>query len=669
LYSRAEVRDGGKEIRGKGTLMVSLEQIQSFMKQQVVEDRKQTYVNVSGPTLQDALKQASIELSLPVKKIEYEVLERGSQGVLGVGKKPFIILAYPAKTGDSGIGTSDFPDLDFAPLAAARENPNSDGQVYVRLSPEGVLLKVTPPRGNGAPASERQAVELLSARSGEQINKSLVAKVVKLAEGEFIRVGEYEHNPSNDAILSIEIADMEMKAYLTALQPGPGGADPSFDGVIAFIQDNGVVEGIVSEAIAAFVDRPKYKVPFVAAEGIPPKNGADARVVYNFQTDPTKVKLKEVNGRVDFKELNLVQNVVEGQVLARKVPAERGEPGRTVTGKLLPSKDGKDVTIEVGKNIRLSEDGMTATAEMNGQVILTGGRIHVEPVYTVAGDVNLKTGHVLFLGTVLVKGNVEDGFEVKAAGNIEVMGSVGKCNLDAEGDIIVHQGITGKSTGTIKAGKSVWSKFIENSRVEAGELVVVSDGIINSEVFANRRIICKGKRAAIVGGRLRAAEEINAKSLGSVAGMETYLEVGYDPRSKEQLVALQKRDGEISSEQGDIALNMKTLEHHLRARKELPKDKVHSYNELKQHKVALMGEQKKVREEIAALQNYLSQLKFQGKISASGTVYPGVKISVKEANLEVRNEFKSVTFLSEGGTVRVTKYEESDEDISMNRRG
>ncbi|WP_455383701.1 FapA family protein [Salinispira pacifica] len=650
--------------------MVNLEQLQSFMKRQVEEDRKQSYVNVSGTSLQDALKQASIELGLPVKKIEYEVLERGSQGLLGVGKKPCIILAYPARAPQAGLGTDEFPDLDFSALAAERGNPNQDGEVFVRLSSQGVLLKVTAPRGNGVPATERQAVEMLSSRSAGQINKGMVAKVVKLAEGEFVRVGDYDHNPSNDAILSLEIADMEMKAYLTALPPGPGGADPAFDTIIAFLEQNGVVEGINSDAVAGFIDRPQYKVPFVVAEGIPPKNGADARVVYNFQTDPTKVKLKEVNGRVDFKELNLVQNVVEGQVLARKIPAERGEAGRTVTGKLLPAKDGKDFDIDVGKNIRLSEDKMTAVAEMNGQVILSGGRIHVEPVYTVAGDVNLKTGHVLFLGTVLVKGNVEDGFEVKAAGNIEVMGSVGKCNLDAEGDIIVHQGITGKSAGVIKAGKSVWSKFIENSRVEAGELVVVSDGIINSEVFANRRIICKGKRAAIVGGKLRASEEINAKTLGSVAGMETYVEVGYDPHSKEHLVALQKRDGEITAEQGDIALNMKTLEHQLRAKKELPKDKVASYNDLKQRKVTLMAEQKKLREEIAGIHNYLNQLKFQGKISASGTVFPGVRISIKDAMLEVRNEFKGVTFVSEGGTVKVTKYEESDEDISMmNRRG
>ena len=36
-------------------------------------------------------------------------------------------------------------------------------------------------------------------------------------------------------------------------------------------------------------------------------------------------------------------------------------------------------------------------------VLLTAGRLSVEPIYTVEGDVNLKTGNILFLGTVFVK--------------------------------------------------------------------------------------------------------------------------------------------------------------------------------------------------------------------------------------------------------------------------
>jgi len=78
---------------------------------------------------------------------------------------------------------------------------------------------------------------------------------------------------------------------------------------------------------------------------------------------------------------------------------------------------------------------------------------------------------------------------------------------------------------------------------------------------------------------------------------------------------------------------------------------------------------KKVDDEAQELRDYLSNLKVAGRISASGTVFPGVRVSIKDAFLEVRNEFKSVTFVSDGETVKVTKYEESDEDVTIGRRG
>ena len=324
------------------------------------------------------------------------------------------------------------------------------------------------------------------------------------------------------------------------------------------------------DVLREFEASPRYGRPVLAAEGTKAHDGADAHVVYNFKGQREAVTLKEKDGRVDFKDISRVENVVAGQLLARKVPAEPGQPGQTVTGKLIPAEKGKDCELSVGKNVKLSEDGLSALAEINGQVLLLGGKINVEPIYTIPGDVNLRTGNILFLGTVIVRGNVEDGFSVKAAGNIEVFGSVGKCLIDAEGDIVVHQGIAAKTEGKVRCGKSLYSKFIEHAHVDAGEYVVVTDGIVHSYVDANKMILCQGKRAQIVGGHLRASEEINSKILGSVAGTETLLEVGYDPRSKERLVQLEEARRGVEKSMEEVELNIKTLETLQRAQKKLP---------------------------------------------------------------------------------------------------
>ncbi|MCK4516961.1 MAG: DUF342 domain-containing protein, partial [Spirochaetaceae bacterium] len=501
--------------------------------------------------------------------------------MLGMGKKAFEIVAYPMKMREAATDEASEVQIDLSLLDGDDEERDRNGNVFVRLDPEGVMLKVTRPKGSGVRATERQAMEKLLQRVDGDVDKTRVAKVVKASDGEFIKVGSYDYDPSADASLTVDITESEMKAYLLAYPPGEGGADPSLGQIMAFLQANGVVTGLDENAIRHFEEDPIYRESFLVASGIPPADGAAARVEYMFEINPGHIKLKETNGRVDFKELNLVQNVVEGQILARKIAAERGEPGQTVTGKLLSAEDGKDTDMPVGKNVRISEDGMTALSELNGQVVVTGGKILVEPVHVIAGDVNLKTGNILFLGTVVVKGNVDDGFTVKAAGNIEVMGSVGKSLLDAEGDIIVHQGVAGKTAGIIRCGKSVWAKFIENARVEAGHLVVVSDGIMSSTILSDGKIICKGKRASIVGGQIRAVEEINAKSLGSVAGSETVLEVGYDPKRKEKLSEIEGQRETLRDELDDVKLNMSTIENFVKAGRKIPDDRKSYYQELK----------------------------------------------------------------------------------------
>jgi uncharacterized protein (DUF342 family) len=642
--------------------MITLDQIQSFMKVQVTEDKALKKVKASGDTLEDALQQAAIELGLALRKIEYEILERGSKGTFGVGKKTWLIEAYESKKKKAEDKRS--PEEDELSDGLDEMPKDRDGQVFVRRTPDGVFLKVTPPAGKGRKLAERDALDKIVLRYRGEYDSSLVAKIVKLADDEYVRIADYEYNPANDPLMTIDITDNEMKAFLMLNPPGPGGADPDFETLISFLQSNKVVDGIIEDVVRALENEPEYGVAKLVAEGTKPRMGKNAFIQYSFATDGSQINLREKNGRVDFKELNLIQNVVEGQILARKIPAEFGESGRTVTGKMLPAKDGTDVRIDIGKNVHLSDDGASAIADINGQVVITAGKLNVEEIMTVQGDVNLKTGNILFLGTVMVKGNVDDGFSVKAAGNIEIMGTVGRCNLDAEGDIIVHQGIAGKSSGKIISGKSVWSKFIENADVEAGDLVVVSDGIINSRIIANRKIICKGKRASIVGGHCMAAEEIDAKALGSIAGSETILEVGYDPKSKENLDKLETDSQTLDKQLEDVNLNIGTLEA-LKKKTKLPEDKLAYFKELMTKKEELAAKIKEVSRQIEDINTYLGQISYTGKISSSGTVFPGVRILIKDAQpLDVRNEFKNITFIAENKLVKPTRYEESSEDIT-----
>src|SRR5690606_15317621 len=127
--------------------------------------------------------------------------------------------------------------------------------------------------------------------------------------------------------------------------------------------------------------------------------------------------------------------------------------------------------------------------------------------YVVPGDVDFSTGNIDFIGSVKVMGSVRNGFSVKAAGNVEIMGRLEGGFINTGGNIVVKEGIVGQGKGNIKAGGSVYARFLENAQVEARKDVLVGDSIMHSTVRAGGKIVVNGKKGKIVGGLCFAGRE------------------------------------------------------------------------------------------------------------------------------------------------------------------
>ncbi len=643
------------------SLLKSLDNDTEDVQQTSVSDEE---IEVYSDSVKQALELSAKEFGTDISMLEYELVEKGTKGFIGIGRRPYRLIVRRAKIIDK---YKDLLEIDkkLSTVAATKEKTgkeetSADASFKLRVTKTGIWLTVTPPRKNGKRIELNEVVSQIISMRISNVDNTRVEKAIRNASGKPVKIGEWIPNPDLDGTMSIEISDDEMRAYVHFVQPKYSGRHMDNQDVIDALRSAGVVVGIKEKEIVVYLDKMDYNEALLAAEGTPSKHGRDAYVDYKVRIDKTHVAFEEdEKGQVDFKDLDLLENVVVGQLLAVKVPAEEGVPGRTLTNRILPAKSGKDTALKYGKGTILSEDGLELTAEINGQVVYNAGKISVDPIHIVKGDVSLQTGNIIFLGSVLVTGNVQDNFTVKAAGNIEVKGSVQKAYLEAEGNIIVKQGIVGRDDSKIEStGGSVFAKFIQTANVIAEKDVIAGEGIVHSRVDAGQRVLCNGKRAKIVGGIIRAGEEVNAKYLGSDAFTKTEIRVGANPKVLQQvtdLVAVKQSEEESLTK---LKLDLNTLTIQKRnAGGKLSPDKEEVLAKMMSQKQKTLGRLNEIELELEELRGYMGMLGQKGKVCAEKNIFPGVEIFVRESRFLVKDPYTNIKFTEENGNIRLSEYE------------
>jgi len=178
--------------------------------------------------------------------------------------------------------------------------------------------------------------------------------------------------------------------------------------------------------------------------------------------------------------------------------------------------------------------------------------------------------------------------------------------------------------------------------------------------------LCRGRRAKIVGGHIKALNEVNAVILGSAGGAETRIEVGFDPKVRGELQELLEKRSEIESQYDSVELNLRGLRRQAEIHgKNLPRDKTRHLERLNLQYDKLHAELQNVDEEIHKKREYLETLQTNGRISAADKVLAGVVIRIHDVEYVVKESYeKSVTFILEGDYIRVVSFHDIEEDLT-----
>lgn len=443
-----------------------------------------------------------------------------------------------------------------------------------------------------------------------------------------------------DESVRVEISSDRMLGVISFTKPENGGKELTLAEVKKSIKAARIVSGINEDLLEQLMEERQYGHKYPIAHGKPPVHGEDGTLELFFDIKCEHVaalrpKEKE-DGSVDFKDLDLIQTIAKDQKLAKITHPTEGVPGKNVLGKEIRAKKGKIKRLPRGKNVYVSEDELTLHASIEGQLIYEFDQVNISETYIVDGDAGVATGNIDFSGNVLVRGNVESGFTIKAGGDIEVQGFVGEATIIAGRDILLRHGIQGKNKGMLVAEGDIVTKFIQNSIVRAkGNLY--TEAIMHSQVEAGDSVIVEVNKGLIVGGTVQATNLISAKIIGSPMSTVTEIKICMALALQHQYNAAKENLAKQKVQLDQVGKNVAFIHDKLAKGERLPKARLDSVKKMLQLQKQLQTQIKATQEEYDSLKATLQDYQ-AGAIQVSDIMYPGCKITMGSCVKHIRED-------------------------------
>ncbi len=588
-----------------------------------------------------AQEQLAADAEVDLDSIQLEIKQVGKKsGFLGIGRK----FIYQITVKDGLLSKREEGILDIVTTELG-----IDGTFRIKITAQGIFLWVTPPEEPGKPVSYERIKQALEEKEIIEIDWPTVQEAIHEGNNQWEKIAPRLPERDRDAEVAVKISQDQLSAHLN-YYPALGGKKLTAAEIIKILNENRVVFGVDQDKINELVKKDLKLESVLIAKGKPPEQAKDAELVYHFDDKKKSIGTKREDGSIDYYDLGLINNVQPGDILVSKQPPEPGIPGKAVTGEEISPPPPKDKELPGGKNVERRDD-QTLVAKILGQVVVDGNRINVLPNYEVNGDVDLSTGNIDFVGNVLIKGNILEGFIIKASGNVEVRGHVFTSDIDAGGDVIIQKGFVGKNKCHIKAKGNVNVKFVENGTIESEKSILVSDAIMHSQITVAEKLEVTKNKGLLVGGVIRAGNSIEANIIGSHLATATILEVGIDPQLKNKMGELEEV---IKKDRSSLNKSLKAIEILIKLRSEigtLPEDKNLMLIRLQSTANRLQEDIDRKKLELENFEKKYDKID-AGRIVVNKKIYPGVKISIGKSHYNVYNALNRTCFIEEEGDIR-----------------
>jgi uncharacterized protein (DUF342 family) len=444
---------------------------------------------------------------------------------------------------------------------------------------------------------------------------------------------------SVDGEAELNISSDGLKATINIYPPINDGKGITADSIMELLQEERVTVNVRRDSVDNAVklcNEGCIAENMIVAEGVEPIHGKNSQVVLNF--DPIKNKPQILkNGRVDYKNIDNIRIVNEGDLLLTKKPATAGVRGLNVRNEEIPPQPGIDTEIIVGEGVRAENEDSEFFALTDGCVTFARNTIEVSPVYVVRSNVDYGSGNIVFNGSVHVRNDVLSGFKIKAEKDIFVDGICQDAELEAGGNIIIKLGIKGDNKGLIKAVGDVSVGYAEGANIEAKGNISILKYAYHSNLKCGGKLEAVKEPGVIAGGSVIAFEEVRVLQAGTTGNSRFLINVGtkyyfaqeMDNLKKTQL-KYEENKAKIDEFLGSVNLKSKEVLANLKVRQ-------------------LITMRKQIDAKIEAVEASMKALIKEAhhpkpKLKVAGTLFGGLDVQIYREKLTVRENQKNVVF-------------------------
>ena len=600
--------------------------------------------------LQEIAKFERTEESVPGQVAEAKAVDQGTQGDRHASLPlPFTHLRAPLES---------WNPLFLKGLEIARFAPEHNYDLG-EITPDQVLAVAEVAKG--AAVAVRDGRRKMDLAPGENlVQKNVGGKELYLAKckGRLVVIGTVFHIlPSDlDGRLAVHVSSDNMEVYLDVFPAYGIGAIPDMAMVEAWFAKCKIVHGIRKEevmvALRSSREERRTLTRVSAALGSHPMSGTPGSVECFFDQGfqgPVNLTVG-ADGKIDFRNISWIPVVTKDQLLARVVHEVPAQDGMDVFGHVVPAQQPPKAYLVPGKNVRCDEQECEFYSEINGCVMLNGSVVDVMNVFVVNSDVDYHTGNIRFNGNVLITGGVTKGFEVEAEGDILILKGAEPCRIKAGRDLFIQGGLLGGGKGEFRmeAGRHLGVGYAENAWMEAQGDIRVENYALQSVMYSCGHIVLDKLKGSIIGGEAMAAKGLEAKTLGSEAGIKTQVAVGVNFVVKRRLAQLARQKSEIQQTLEKVDQFLKSLAE-LASHGGLPPSKLEALKTIMEKRKLMWKAHKALAASMAEMEDLLNE-KDAVVIKVSATTHSEVVLSIQGRATKTSQTFlRSVFYLDPKG--------------------